>query len=373
MDFDLSDDQQMLSETVASFAAKTSPVTRFRKMRDDEIGWEPAIWKQMGDLGWLAVAFPESSGGYGGSFVDLAVILQKLGTTLVPEPFIPSVVLAGSAIQLAGNDEQRQRLLGPMLAGDASLALAYAERDERYDVSRASTTAKSDGGAWSLFGEKVFVLNGHRADTLVVSASTPDGLGLFALPRETEGVKVTPLGFLDGQRGAHLAFEGAKAELLGDIGKADQILERVIDRGAAAACAEGVGIAEAVLRMTVEHLNLREQFGVKIGTFQVLQHKAVDMFVEVELLKSMSLTAAVKVESEDDVERKREISAAKAQLAESGKLVTQESIQLHGGIGITDEHDIGLYFKRMHVLNTLFGDEVWHVRRFASLPGFVES
>lgn len=372
MDFDLSDDQQMLSETVSSFVAKTSPVTRFRRLRDDEIGWDPAVWKQMGDLGWLAVAFPESAGGYGGSFVDLSVILQKLGTTLVPEPFIPSVVLAGSAIQLSGSEEQQQRLLGPMLTGDASLALAYAERNGRYDVSRASTAATSKNGEWAITGEKTFVLNGHRADTLLVTASTPDGIGLFALPRESKGVSVTPLAFLDGHRGAHIRFDGAEAELLGDPGGAGPIVERVIDRGAAAACAEGVGILETVLRMTIEHLNLREQFGVKIGTFQVLQHKAVDMFVEVELMKSMSLTAAVKVDAEDDVERKREISAAKAQLAVGGKLVTQQSIQLHGGIGITDEHDVGLFFKRMHALNTLFGDEVWHVRRFASLPGFAE-
>ena len=367
MDFDLNDDQKMLAETVASFSKQTSPVSRFRKLRDDTIGWEPAIWKQMAELGWLAVAFPEAAGGYGGTFVDLAIILEKLGTTLVPEPFIPSVVLAGSAIALAGSDEQQQRLLGPMLEGSTSLALAYAERGGRYDLSAIETTASEKNGRWHLTGEKMFVLNGHAADHFVVSARTKAGVSLFAIPRSETGVRIEPLFLLDGRRGANLSLSDAPAELLAEDGLAP--LERVIDRGAAAACAEGVGICQTVLGMTIEQLKLRKQFGVQIGTFQALQHRAVDMFVEVELMRSMSLTASVMVDHPDDTARRRDVSMAKAQLAVGGKLVTQQSIQLHGGIGITDEHDVGLYFKRMHALNLLFGDEAHHLTRIAEASG----
>jgi alkylation response protein AidB-like acyl-CoA dehydrogenase len=368
VDFELTDDQKMLSETVASFAKQTSPVARFRKLRDDEVGWERSVWKQMAELGWLAVAFPESAGGYGGSFVDLAIILEKLGTTLVPEPYVPSVVLAGSAILYAGTEEQQQRLLGPMLEGATSLAFAYAERGGRHDPSALKTAAWENKGRWLLTGEKAFVLNGHAADHLVVSAKTKDGISLFALPRSESGVTIEPLMLIDGRRGANVMLQNAPAELLPQGNLA--VIERVLDRGAAAACAEGVGICQTVLEMTIEQLKLRKQFGVQIGTFQVLQHRTVDMFVEVELMRSMSIAANVQVDHPDEQVRKREISYAKAQLAEGGKYVTQQSIQLHGGIGITDEHDVGLYFKRMHALNALFGDEVHHLRRFAALPSF---
>ncbi len=370
MDFDLSDDQKMLAETVASFAKQTSPVSRFRKLRDDPIGWEREVWKQMGELGWLAVAFPESAGGYDGSFVDISVILEKLGTALVPEPYVPSVVLAGSALLFAGSAEQQQRWLGPMLEGKTSLALAYAERDGRYDLARVETAAEASKGGWRLTGEKAFVLNGHAAELLVVSAKTPAGLSLFAVPKGQAGLTIEPLGLLDGQRGARVVLAGVEAELLGEPGGGLPILERVLDRGAAAACAEGLGIGQTVLDMTIEQLKLRKQFGVQIGTFQALQHRTVDMFVEVELMRSMSITAGVQVDHPDPLVRAREVSAAKAQLAVGGKYVVQQSIQLHGGIGITDEHDIGLFFKRMHALNLLFGDEEHHLRRLATLPSF---
>jgi alkylation response protein AidB-like acyl-CoA dehydrogenase len=365
MNFDLSEDQMMLSETVASFAKQASPVSRFRKLRGGARGFERETWKKMGELGWLAVGFPEACGGFGGTFVDLAVILEKLGTTLVPEPFLSSVVLAGSTVLFGGSEEQRTRLLGPMIAGDTTLAFAYAERGGRYDPLPQATRAVDAGGRWSISGEKVFVLDGDEADTVIVSAATARGPSIFAVERAA--IRVTPIRLVDGRRGANMTFDGAKAELLGEPGAAGPVIERVMDRGAAAACAEGVGIAKAVLDMTIAHMNLREQFGVKIGTFQVLQHAAVDMFVELEMLRSMAMTASVKVDSADERERSREVSAAKVQLATGGKRITQQAIQIHGGIGITDEHDVGLYFKRMHALNALFGDDTFHVARFAAL------
>ena len=379
MNFDLSQDQKLLVDTAAAFARKESPVTRLREMRKDPVGYSKAVWKQMGDLGWLGILFPESLGGFGGTFVDAALVLEKLGTTLVPEPYLASVVLAGSTILAAGSEAQKKRWLEPLMAGDLSLALAYAERESRFDPLRVATRAQKTGKGYRLRGEKVFVLNGHAADGLVVSARTPgagaerEGVSAFVVDPGTRGLAVRPIQTMDGHHAAILTFDDVEVEadrLLGVEGGAAGALERAMDLGAAAACAEGAGIMQTVLAMTRDYLCTREQFGVKIGTFQALQHRCVDMFIETELARSASMMASIKADEPDEVERKTAISAAKVQLAVSGRFVTQQAIQLHGGIGVTDEHDVGLYFKRMHVLNTLFGDEEHHLARFASLPTF---
>lgn len=373
MDFDLTEDQKLLADTVDTFVAKSSPISRFRKLRDDAIGWEPKVWKEMGELGWLSVPFPEAVGGFGGSFVDVALILERFGRTLVPEPYLSSVVLAGMAIDQAGSAEQGQRFLAPLIAGDATLAFAHGEGDGRL-AKGVGTTAERDGGAWTIRGQKTFVLDGHDADQVVVTAQTPDGLGLFVVDRDAKSAKTEVVKTIDGRKAARLTFEGLAVDddrRLGDPGPSSEaVVERVRDYGAAAACAEGVGITKEVLRMTVEYLHTRKQFDVPIGSFQVLQHYAVDVFVETQLLESLSLAASVKVQSDDDDERREIVSAAKAQLTASGRFVVQKCIQLFGGIGVTDEHDVGLYFKRMHALNALFGDADTQLRRFAALPGF---
>jgi alkylation response protein AidB-like acyl-CoA dehydrogenase len=379
MDFDLSQDQRMLVDTAASFVKKQSPVTRLRTMREDATGWSRDVWRHMGELGWLGILFAEDVGGFGGTFVDAALILEQLGNTLVPEPYVPSVLLAGGAIDRAGTAEQRTRYLAPLIEGTTSLALAYAETGSRYDTSRVSSRAERKGGSYRLTGKKVFVLNGHAADALVVSARTSggpgdrDGISLFVVDPKASGVAISPIKTMDGHHAANIELVGVEVgeeALLGSEGTAGPLLEQLMDLGAAAACAEGAGIMKTVLQMTTEYLKTREQFGVKIGTFQALQHRAVDMFIETELAKSTAILASIKVASTDEVERKTAVSAAKVQLAVSGRLVTQQSIQLHGGIGVTDEHDVGLYFKRMHVLNSLFGDEEHHLERFATLPSF---
>jgi alkylation response protein AidB-like acyl-CoA dehydrogenase len=380
MDFDLTPDQKLLESTAGSFARKESPVTRFRALREDPVGWTREMWKKMAELGWLGLFFPESAGGYGGSFVDVAILLEQFGTTLVPEPFVPSVLLAGNAILRAGTAEQHERWLAPLIAGDISLALAHAERKSRFDPAWVETTAARDGDGWVLRGEKVFVLNGHAADVLVASARTgggpgdANGVSLFVLDKDTPGLKITPLKTMDGHHAANILLDGVRipdAQRLGPEGAAVTVLEEVLDHGAAAACAEGVGIMRTVLSMTSDYLRTREQFGVKIGTFQALQHRAVDMFIRTELARGTSILASLKVADPDPVERRTAISAAKVELAIAGRYVTQQSIQLHGGIGITDEHDVGLYFKRMHVLNTLFGDEEHHLARFSAQPSFI--
>ncbi len=374
MDFELSPDQKMLAETVASFAKQRSPVERFRKLRAQGEPWDPEMWAHMGELGWLSVPFAEEVGGFGAGMVEVAIILEGLGKVLAPEPYLASVVLAGMAIANAGSTAQQERWLAPMIEGNTALSLAYAERARRYDADEPGTVAARDGSGWRISGEKVFALGGAQAHHLVVSAQTPDGVGLFVVDPEGPGVVRRPVRSIDGHGVAQLVLDGATVDddrRLGEPGDAAQaVLDHVLDLATAAACAEGLGVAQAMLDMTVTHLKEREQFGVPIGAFQVLQHRAVDMFVEVQLLRSMSVLATVRSEDADAVARRRGVSAAKAKLGTSGRFVSQEAIQLHGGIGITDEHDIGLYFKRMLTLNAVLGDEQFHVERLAALPGF---
>jgi alkylation response protein AidB-like acyl-CoA dehydrogenase len=380
MNFELTDDQKMIRQTAKDYVKKELGIERARKMRADEVGWSRDVWKKMGELGWLGISLPESVGGFGGSFVDASLILGELGATLVSEPYIASAIVAGHALLGAGNAEQHERWLAPMVAGDKSLALAHGERDSRFEVAQVGTTARKTADGWRLTGEKVWVDNGHAADFILVSARTSGGqndrrgISLFLVEAGDSGLTRTTVRTMDGRRAAMLRFDcelGAD-RLLGSEGDAVDVLERALDLGAAATCAEGAAVMRAALAMTVEYLKTREQFGVKIGSFQALQHRAVDMFVEAELGRSVAIMAAIKVDDADVDERRRAISAAKVQLSVSGKYVSQQAIQLHGGIGVTEEHDIGLYFKRMHVLGMLYGDEEHHVARYAGLPGFTE-
>jgi alkylation response protein AidB-like acyl-CoA dehydrogenase len=374
MDFELSADQKLLLDTVSSFAKRESPVSRLRSLREDPVGWQRPIWKRIGDLGWLAIALPEEAGGLGGSFVDAAIVLEQLGATLVPEPYVPTL-LAATAIARRGDEAQRERFLAPALAGDESLAFAWAEDGTRFSASSPKVLATATPDGFTLSGTKVFVDNGHAADRLVVTArGEGSATSLFVVDPKAPGVTVHAFPTIDGHRAARIRFDDVKLgpdARLGDAGTAAALVSELLDLGAAAACAEAVGVMRTVLAMTCDYLRTREQFGVKIGSFQALAHRAVDMFVETELSRSITMIASLKVSSTDPVERMSAISAAKAQIFESGRFVTQQAIQLHGGIGVTDEHDIGLYFKRMHVLMTAFGDEEHHVGRFASLPSFL--
>lgn len=381
MDFQLTEDQKMIKSTARDFVKKELPIERTRKMRNDELGYDKAVWKQMGELGWLGISLPESVGGFGGSFVDASLIIEQLGATLVSEPYVASAVVAAHTLLSAGNEEQHGRWLAPMVMGDTSLALAYAETDSRFDVGYISTRADKAGDGYRLAGAKVWVDNGHAADQILVSARTSgamgdeDGLSLFVVEPGDAGVTRAKVKTMDGRRAAMLTLDCVLPadRLLGELGGAGPVLSRAMDLGAAAACSEGYTVMKTSLAMTLEYLKTREQFGAKIGTFQALQHRAVDMFIETELAHSMAIMSAIKVDDADVVERQRAVSACKAQLSVSGKFVTQQAIQLHGGIGVTEEHDIGLYFKRMQLLCTLFGDEQHHVARYGALPTFTKN
>jgi len=379
MNFDLNEEQQMIMDQAAKFVANESPVSRFRELRDTERGWDPEMWGKMAEQGWLAIALPEDQGGFGGSFVDLAIILEQLGRGLVPEPYIASAVLAGGILSDEGTEAQREAFLTPMIEGNTSLAFAYAESQSRYNPSDCLTKAEKSGEGWTLSGEKVWVLNGHAADQIIVAARTGGeqldeaGLSLFIVDGDAKGLTRIRVPGMDGQRTAVLRFEGVEVgadRLLGREGDAFAAIEKAIDRGAAAACAEGLGHVRELFDRTLAYLKEREQFGVPIGSFQVLQHIASDMYAEMELCSSASILASIQVDNPDADTRKAEVSAAKLQLADGGWFVQKNAIQLFGGIGVTDEQDEGLFFKRLRVLNGLFGDADWHVSRFQSLKGF---
>ncbi len=379
MNFDLTPEQKLLESTAASFVKKESPLTRLRAMREDELGWSKDTWRKMAELGWFGLPFPESAGGFDGTFVDVAIILEQMGTTLVPEPYVASVLIAGTAVARLGNADQLDKILSPLINGETSLAFAHAERGNRFDTTWVETTATRDGDDYVLQGEKVFVVNGHAADVIILSARTSGkvdeakGISLFAMPRDVVLSSLKTVKTLDGQKAAMISLNGIRissSRRLGEEGEAAAVIDEVLDIGAAAACAEGLGVMRTALAMTVDYLKTREQFGVKIGTFQALQHRAVDMFVRTELARGTSILANLSLSNPDPAERRQAVSAAKVELALCGRFVTQQAIQLHGGIGITDEADIGLYFKRMHALNTLFGDEDFHLGRFAGAPTF---
>ena len=379
VNFDLTEEQQMIVDSVAKFVANDSNVERFRKIRETPRGWDPEMWERMGEYGWLGVPFPEEQGGFGGKFVDLALILEQLGRGLVPEPLIPSVVLAGGLVSRLGSDEQVTRNLQPMMEGKISLALAYAERQSRYDLNDCRTRAERTGEGWTLRGEKVWVLNGHAADRIVVAARTAgeprdaEGISLFIVDGDAEGLTRSPVNGMDGHRTGLLRLEDvtvAGDRLLGTEGHALPHLEWAIDRGAAAACAEGQGELQELFERTVAYLKERKQFDVPIGSFQALQHRCVDMLGETEVCRSTMILAAIRADSENEEERQAEISAAKLQLSDGGWLVQENAIQLFGGIGVTDEQDEGLFFKRLRVLQGLFGDADWHVNRFQGLRRF---
>jgi len=379
MNFDLSEEQEMIVDAVQKFVANDSPVERFRKLRDHEIGWEKSVWKAMAEYGWLGVEVPEELGGYGGRFIDVALILEQLGRGLVPEPYIASVVLGAGLLVKLGSDAQKSAFLGPMIEGDTSLALAYGERQSRYDLADCRTTAKKAGNGWRLDGTKTWVLNGHAADQLIVSARTSGaptdraGISLFIVDGQAEGVRRITVPAMDGQKAGQVELTGVEVgadRLLGAEGEGFEALEWAVDRGAAAACAEAQGELSELFERTVAYLKQRQQFGVPIGTFQALQHRAADMYAEVELCKSVSMLAAIQADDDDDELRKAEISAAKQQLTHGGWFVQENAIQLFGGIGVTDEQDEGLFFKRVRVLQGLFGDADHHIDRFQAQARF---
>jgi alkylation response protein AidB-like acyl-CoA dehydrogenase len=376
----LDQDQQMLKQAAADFVRKESPVSRVRKLRDerDPDGFSRAIWRKMAELGWHGILVPTDCGGLGMGMIELACVLEECGRNLVPEPLLSTLALGTNAILLGGNDAQKSEWLPQVAGGSLLMTVAYQERASRYSTTRVETRAVRRAGGYVLSGEKVLVLDGHAADVFVVSARTSgavgemQGVSLFLVRRDVPGLEVIRQSTLD-LRGAAVVrlcdVEVSESARVGAEGGGAAVLEAVLDRATVALCAEMLGSMQAAFEMTLEYLKTRKQFGVLIGTFQALKHRAARVFVEIELARSAVLGACDALDR-GALEARALVSAAKARCSDAAMLAGYEGVQMHGGIGMTDEHDIGLYLKRARTAEIMFGDAAFHRDRFASLSGF---
>jgi pimeloyl-CoA dehydrogenase small subunit len=376
MDFDFTEEQRLLDETVRRLVKDAYDVPKRRGYMAAPEGFSRSLWERYAELGLLGLPFAESEGGFGGSAVETMIVMESFGRGLVVEPYLASIVLGGGLVSLAGSDAQRRAILPQVAAGKLLLAFAHGERQARYGLSDVETTAKKDGTGWVLDGRKGVVLSGDSADTLIVSARIGgssrerQGLALFLVDATAKGVAIRGYPTVDGLRAAEITLERvpvAGDAVLGAPGEAYPVIERVVDRAIAALAAEAVGIMETLNAATLDYLKTRKQFGVPIGSFQALQHRMADMVIEHEQSKSMAVLAALSADLDDAAERRRVISAAKVQIGKSGRFVGQQAIQLHGGIGMTDEYAAGHYFKRLTMIDQTFGDADHHLDRFAEV------
>ncbi len=375
----LSEEQELLKQTAHEFIEDNSPVAELRRLRDsaDPTGIDRALWKQMAELGWAGVTLPEELGGMELGWVELGVLLEECGRTLTAHPLLSTVALAGECIARGGSDSQKKEQLAPVAAGERLLALALQE-GAHHDPLQVATTAKASSDGYQLSGRKTLVLDGHIADALLVvarSAGAPgerDGLSLFLVDPAAPGVRVTRSVMIDGRNAAQVELTSVELSLdalVGEAGRGADVLEPALDRATAVLCAEMVGTMSCAFEKTIEYLKTREQFGVPIGSFQALKHRAAEMFVELELSRSIVLDAlsALDAGSEDASQL---VSCAKARCNDTIFLIGNEAVQLHGGIGVTDEEDIGLYLKRARVVQFTLGNSTYHRDRFASLEGY---
>jgi acyl-CoA dehydrogenase len=377
MDLVLTEDQELIAKTAADFVREKSPVARMRALRDAN---EPAcfsrgLWKEMAELGWVGLAFPENLGGAGLGFAELAVVLEELGKTLAPEPFLGTVLMGGQALALGGSEAQQQSWLPRLCAGDAIVSLAHQEPRSRYDVHHVETRAERTSAGWRLTGEKTQVLDGHVADALLIPARTSGGaadaagISLFLVTKGAAGLTTTRQSRLDARGAALVKLDGVVGEPVGAEGQAGALLTRVIDRATIGLCAEMLGGMQQAFALTVEHLKTRKQFDVPIGSFQALKHRAADVFIELELARSVVM-AATRAVDEDAGDLAKLASLAKAKCSEAYVLATNEGVQMFGGVGMTDEYDIGLFMKRARAAELTFGDSAFHRARWASLSGY---
>ncbi|MEJ2374067.1 MAG: acyl-CoA dehydrogenase family protein [Pseudolabrys sp.] len=374
MDFELSDEQRLLKDSVERLLADNYDFEARRKYAQEPHGFSSKLWRQYAELGLLALPFAEKYGGIDGGPVDSMIVMEAFGRALALEPYLATVVLAGSLLRLGGNERQRDLLLPKIGGGELLLAFAHAERQARYNLADVATTARRDGEHYLLDGAKTLVLHGDSADRFIVSARLASkqtdiaGLGLFLVDASAQGLSRQGYATIDGQRAAEVTLAGVRvsaADAIGEPGNAFPLIERVADIAIAALCAEAVGAMAAMHELTVDYLKERKQFGVPLGKFQVLTHRAADMLVTLEQARSMAMLAAMTADEESADERRRAISAAKVQVANSGRSVGQQAIQLHGGIGMTMEYKVGHYFKRVTVIEKLFGDAAHHLNMLA--------
>ncbi|WP_028792977.1 acyl-CoA dehydrogenase family protein [Thalassobaculum salexigens] len=375
MSFTFTDDQRQLADSIERYLADKYGFEQRNRIRKGEGGWSRQVWKDFAELGWLALPIAEEHGGLGGSTVDLALMMEAFGKALVVEPFIATIVL-GAEIVARADPERAAEILPQVAAGERLLAFAHSEPNSRYDLPRVSTMATESDEGWILDGHKAVVLHGDCADTLIVSARTGgrdderEGITLFLVPGDAEGLTKKTYPTIDGMRGADLEFDGVRVGLdavLGEMGKALDIVEGVVDRACVVLAAEGVGAMQATVDLTTEYLKTRTQFGKPLGSFQVLQHRAVDMLSETRFAHALCYRTAGLMDSVGGVERARAASMIKAEIGRAGKMVGEEAVQLHGGMGMTDEMAVGHYFKRLRLIDVTFGNAGHHLSRIVDM------
>jgi pimeloyl-CoA dehydrogenase small subunit len=376
MDFSYTEEQTLLRDSVARFLTDHYDFETFKRVSRNEPGWRPEVWKQFAELGLLGASLPDDFGGLGGGPIETLIVMEEFGKALVVEPYVPTVVIGGSLLRHTGSEEQKNEWLPKIASGDSVIALAFAEPQGRYNLADLTTTAKKQNDAYVLNGQKAVVLGGPWADTLIVTARTAGsrretkGVSVFLLDKKSNGISMRDYPTIDGLHASEITFENVKVparNLSGDADVGLPLVERAIDGAIAAHCAEAVGCMKVLLDTSVEYSKTRKQFGVPIGKFQVLQHRMVDMFMQYEQSVSITLMATLKLNG-SEIERKKATSAAKVQVGKAGRFVGQQAVQIHGGLGMTDELNVGDYFTRLTLLDGLYGNVEHHLRRYA-LPG----
>ena len=378
MDFDLTEEQSLLRDSVTRLLADAYDFDARKAITASPEGRSPAVWAQFAEMGLLGLPFAEDDGGFGGGPVETMIVMEAFGEALVVEPYLATVVLGGGFLRAAGSAAQKEVLIPGIVAGERLLAFAQTERQARYDLCDIATTARRSGDGWILDGAKGVVLHGDSADTLVVSARTAGGqrdsggIGLFLVPADAPGVERRGYPTQDGMRAAEISFTGVRVgpdAVLGDPEGGLAVIARVVDEAMAALCAEAVGAMAQSQALTLDYIKTRQQFGTAIGQFQALQHRAADMLVALEQARSMAMFATMMAHEPDADARSRAVAAAKVQIGRSGRFVGQQAVQLHGGVGMTMEYRIGHYFKRLAMIDTLFGDADHHLARLATAGG----
>jgi alkylation response protein AidB-like acyl-CoA dehydrogenase len=366
MDLSLSDEQKQLQESAERFAREKYTFDNRRKIVATERGWLPENWAQFAELGWLGMAFSEEDGGYGGGPIETMIVMEQFGKGLVLEPFLPTVVLGGGMIARAGSADQKAALLAPMIEGKKQFAFAWLERQSRYNLADVSLKATKEGNGWSLSGHKGVVYNAASADEIIVLARTAGS----AREPKAKGLSRRDYPTQDALRASELTFDkvsvGADA-VLGKVDDAFPTVEEAVDRAIVALCAEATGCMDAINAATLEYIKTRKQFGVAIGKFQVLQHRMVDCFTNAQEARSMTLMASLKIEDKDPTVRAKAASGAKVQIGKSGKFCGQSAVQMHGGMGVTDEMAVSHYFKRLTMIDLMFGNQQHHLTRYSNL------
>jgi alkylation response protein AidB-like acyl-CoA dehydrogenase len=372
MDLTPSDEQRLLRESADRFVSETYTADQRKKIASEPLGFSADLWKQFAELGWLALPIAEAHGGLGGGAVEIGILMEAFGRGLVSEPYLSTVVIGASLIAACGTEAQKQALLPKVADGSLYLAFAHSERQARFDLADVRATATKTPDGWRLDGRKTAVLDGNAAGQIIVSARVSDGKHcMFLVPRGTRGLALRDFPRLGGGRACNLELNGVQLPadaLLGDGSDVLAAIEAVIDRAMAALGAEAVGIMQTLLDQTLEYTKIRKQFGRPLSANQVIKHRLADMAMQCDEARSMALRAALMTDAEP-VARSRAASGAKAKIGKCARFVAEQSVQLHGAMGVTEELDVGFYFKRLLAFDTLFGGSAYHYRRHAALGG----